>query len=230
MNAVLLHRAALLQRLGKRLLPAGWAAVVVAPFLTHAALATGRFGTAATAFAMVQLALLGTLAVRSLQGWRLGVAAAALVSLLLLVGIRLVQPGWAGVAGLVAASGLSHAFIYGSLLLLFAKSLLPGRTDLITGLATRLRGALTPAMLTYTRKVTIAWCVFFALQIITSLALLAAAPHAVWSLFVNVLDGPSVVLMFAAEYAIRRWRFRDYRHISPVETFRTFARNRAAGS
>ena len=48
---------------------------------------------------MVQLALLGTLALRTLRGWRRGVAVAALLALLLLVAARLVRPAWAGCGG-----------------------------------------------------------------------------------------------------------------------------------
>ena len=212
------------------MVPLGWGAVVAAPFVTHAALATGRFAALATLLACAEVLTLGTMAVRSAQGWRrvaTGIAVAATCGLL---AVRLARPDWAGEVGLVAAAGLSHAFIYGSLLVLFAGSLQPGRTDLITGLATRLRGSLTPEMLTYTRRVTKAWCVFFVFQLLTSLLLLLLAPRAAWSLFINVLDGPGVVAMFAAEYAVRRWRFRNYSHISPVETFRTFSRDRAARS
>ena len=218
------------RRFVKTVLSLGWVAVFAAPLATHVALATGRLGAWATLLAIAEVLLLGTLAVRRLRGRRLAAGVAALASLVLLLAVRLARPGWAGVSGLIAASGLSHAFIYGSLLLLFGRSLQPGRTDLVTGLATRVRGSLTPEMLAYTRTVTKAWCVFFALQIVTSAVLLALAPHRVWSLFVNVLDGPSVVVMFTAEYAIRRWRFRNYSHISPMETFRTFSRSRAAGS
>ncbi len=218
------------RRLGRLLLPLGWAAVVAAPLATHAALATGRFTLVATGLAIAEVALLGTLAVRPAAGWRRAGSLVAMAAVLGLLVLRLVRPGWASAAGLIAAAGLSHAFIYGSLLLLFARSLRPGRTDLVTGLATRLRGALTPAMLRYTRHVTQAWCAFFGLQLLASALLLLLAPHRVWSLFVNVLDGPSVVAMFAGEYAVRRWRFRNYSHISPIETFRTFARSRTAGS
>ena len=221
---------ALLQRIGKGLLPLGWAAAFAAPLVTHVALATGKYAAVATVLAMAEIVLFGGLALRKARGWGAAGVLAGVAVMLALLALRLARPGWAGAGGLIAASAASHAFIYGSLLLLFARSLQPHRTDLITGLATRLRGSLTPAMLAYTRTVTKAWCVFFALQLLTSAMLLAVAPHRVWSLFVNVLDGPSVLLMFAGEYTIRRWRFRNYRHISPVETFRTFARSRAARS
>ena len=220
---------ALLHRIGKALLPVAWLAVLVAPLVTHAALATGRFAMPASLLAVTEVAVLGGMALRGLRGWRLATGVLMLAAVLGLFTMRVIRPGWAGSAGLIAASGLSHAFIYGSLLLLFAGSLRPGHTALITGLAQRLRGSLVPAMLAYTRSVTKAWCVFFALQLLASALLLVLAPHRVWSLFVNVLDGPTVVLMFAGEYAIRRWRFRGYSHISPLETFRNFARSRAAG-
>ncbi len=198
--------------------------MVAAPLATHVALATGHYALPATALATVEVALLGTVAVRNARGWQRAGSVVVMAALLGMLGLRLARPAWAGADGLIAASGLSHAFIYGSLLLLFSRSLQPGRVDLITGLATRLRGSLTPEMLVYTRRVTKAWCAFFTLQLLASSVLLLLAPHHVWSLFVNVLDGPSVVAMFAAEYAIRRWRFRNYSHISPIETVRTFSR------
>jgi uncharacterized membrane protein len=58
-------------------------------------------------------------------------------------------------------------------------------------------------MLSYTRKVTIAWSIFFAIQLAISIGLFCAAPLVWWSFFVNILDIPLVAAMFAAEYAIR---------------------------
>lgn len=206
-----------------------WAAVLAAPLITHLAIATGRLGSWATGLAMLEVMLFGALGLRKLRGSRRAVGAAVVTLLLILLAARALRPAWAGTVGLVAAAWMSHAFIYASLLLLFAGSLRPGGTDLITELAGRLRGGLTPAMRRYTRGVTKAWCVFFAGQIAISAMLLLLAPERVWSLFVNVLDVPCVVTMFAAEYAIRRWRFRHYPHISPMETFRSFAQTRAGG-
>jgi uncharacterized membrane protein len=215
---------AFLHRINRACLPLGWAAAVAAPFVTHAALATGRFANEAALLALVQIAVLGVLTLRGLRGWQRIAAAAGVAALLAGLGVRLFRPG---PAGLIATSGLSHTCIYLSLLFLFSRSLRPGRTALITGLAARLRGMLTPEIEAYTRNVTKAWCVFFTMQLAISMTLLAWAPVRVWSLFVNVLDAPMVGAMFAAEYAIRRWRFRGQRHISPVATLRRFARDRA---
>jgi uncharacterized membrane protein len=147
--------------------------------------------------------------------------------LLAVVAIRAVNPHGA-LSALLATSGVSHAFLYSSLLLVFGQTLRHGRRPLVTSMALRLEKSLSPAMMVYTRRVTQAWCGFFAGQLAMSGALLAWAPHAVWSLFVNVLDGPMVALMFAAEYGLRRLRFRDVSHVSPVTIIRSFTRDRAA--
>lgn len=55
----------------------------------------------------------------------------------------------------------------------------------------------------YTRRVTWAWCCFFAAQLATSVTLFFFTPVVVWSFFVNVLDLPLVVVMFLAEYRCR---------------------------
>ena len=202
------------------------AAAVAAPFAAHAAIATGRFVSVALVLTAVQAAVVGAVALRQARGWQrtLGLVAAAV--LVASLALRLREPG---MAGLMAGSGLSHALIYSSLLLLFGQSLRPGSTPLVTGLALRLRGTMTPAIARYTRTVTKAWCVFFLAQLLVSATLLAIAPHRVWSLFVNVLDGPAVLGMFLCEFAVRWWRFRGETHHSPWAVARSFARGRADG-
>jgi hypothetical protein len=114
------------------------------------------------------------------------------------------QLGFAGLfkAGFVTVSALTYWGIYTTLLASFALTLRPGREPLITVIARRMHG-LTPELTAYTRKVTIAWSLFFAAQLTLSLMLFCFAPLTIWSFFVNILDIPMVVLMFAAEYAVR---------------------------
>jgi uncharacterized membrane protein len=139
---------------------------------------------------------------------------------------------WASWVGTVlqAVAGVSHAILNGGLLAAFAASLLPGREALATRLARRLQSSPLPGSVAlYTRRVTQAWCLFFAGQLVASAALLAWAPRPVWSLFVGVLDLPLVVLMFAGEYACRvRLVAREYRP-GPVATVLAFARHGAGG-
>lgn len=125
---------------------------------------------------------------------------------------------------LVAVAGLSHAALYLGLALLFGGSLRPGREALVSRLARRVEPCPTPALLAYTRGVTWLWAGFGVAQLTGSALLLAAAPLAVWSGFVNLLDAPLVGLTFAAEYAVRRWRFRHARLASLADTVRAFAR------
>jgi len=105
--------------------------------------------------------------------------------------------------GFVTASAFTHWAIYGGLLLTFGLTLRPGREPLITAMARKLHGAVPDELAVYTRRVTIAWCCFFAAQLTTSITLFVFAPLVIWSFFVNVLDIPMVVAMYAAEYLCR---------------------------
>ena len=111
--------------------------------------------------------------------------------------------------GFVTASALAHWGIYSSLLLTFGLTLRPGREPLITAMARRLHGDIPAELTLYTRRVTIAWCGFFASQLALSVTLFCFAPLVVWSFFVNILDIPLVIAMFAVEYACRLRCLRD---------------------
>jgi uncharacterized membrane protein len=110
--------------------------------------------------------------------------------------------------GFVTASALTHWSIYTILLVTFASTLRPGHDPLISAMARRMH-EMTAELMRYTRRVTIAWTVFFALQLATSILLFWFAPLVVWSFFVNILDIPLVALMFASEYAVRLRCLRD---------------------
>jgi uncharacterized membrane protein len=115
---------------------------------------------------------------------------------------------------LALLNGVPHAAINIVLIWVFGRTLMRGREALITGFARRIHGTLPAYIESYTRRVTAAWCVFFAAQIILSALLFAVAPLETWSLFVNVLSFPVVVLMFVAEYLYRVARFPDHPHVS----------------
>jgi hypothetical protein len=96
--------------------------------------------------------------------------------------------------------------------MVIGRTLVEGREPLITRLAREVHGSLAPFMEAYTRRVTVAWCVFCAAQLGMSAALLIFASLEKWSLFVNILNAPLVVLMFVGEYIYRVMRFPDYPH------------------
>ncbi len=108
--------------------------------------------------------------------------------------------------GVLASSAMPHAIAYLSVLTVFATSLLPGRKPIVTVFAERSRGELPPALFRYTRRVTWAWCLFCAGQLLVSLSLLVFAPAHVWSAFVNLCNLPLLIAMFTGEFAWRTWR------------------------
>jgi uncharacterized membrane protein len=168
------------------------------PFIVHAGLMMGQATPYASVLSALQLLAIGlfVLVLFAARHRWLAIAVAA--------GLCLVA-FWARSAqlGAVAAAGTVHAVVYGALLGVFGLTLLPGRVALITVIARKLHGTIPDDMAAYTRGVTWAWCCFFAAQLVGSLALLLFAPLVVWSLFVNILNFPLIVLMFVAESCYR---------------------------
>ena len=70
---------------------------------------------------------------------------------------------------------------------------------------------LAPAGVAYTRRVTIAWCAFFAVNGSIALATALWASEAVWSLYTGVIAYLLMGLLFGGEYLLRR-RFKRLQH------------------
>lgn len=107
--------------------------------------------------------------------------------------------------------GLPHLVTNLFLMWFFARTLKDGRKPLITAIALRVHGSITPDLEIYTRRVTWAWSLFFASQIVASIGLYIFASLQVWSTFINILNGPLIVLMFICEYTYRVLRYRGHR-------------------
>ena len=112
--------------------------------------------------------------------------------------------------------------VYLFLLWLFGRTLRAGRQPLITRLATHVHGELPAEIARYTRRVTWAWCVFFAAMTLTSMLLFVFEPLSIWSVFNNLLNLPLVVAMYLGEYAWRLWRYPNFSHASIASVFRAF--------
>jgi uncharacterized membrane protein len=159
---------------------------------------------------------------------------------LLWFAVRTRRSGWAKLAAVVAglllaalaarraAPSLSFLYpvpsvvVYGGLLLVFGRTLAPGREAFVTRLARRVHGTLPDEITAYTRQVTWAWCLFFATMGLASLLLFAFAPLEAWSLFVNVLALPLIASMFIFEYVYRVLRYRRFSHVSLLTAVRAF--------
>jgi len=127
--------------------------------------------------------------------------------------------------GLAATSGISHAAAYLFLLWYFGRTLVRGREPIITRFSRSVHGPLPPAMERFTRKVTIAWCVFFAAQSIVSALLFAFASLDTWSLFINLLNLPLLAVMFVGQLVYRRLRYPDYPRTSIGQAIEAFTKD-----
>jgi uncharacterized membrane protein len=206
---------------GRFLMAVGAALAVASPFVTHTALVTGRHRLLAAGFALCQMALGAAVAIRQRRGPLRTAVLVLIAGLAVFLAARLADPALLAEPGLIAASGLSHTLLYSGLLFLFAGSLRPGRTPLVSILARRIRGPLSLPVAAYTRHVTIVWCWFCVAQLAGSAMLFLMASHAAWSLFVNVLDTPLLATLFAGEYLMRRWCLPAEQHSPFMATLRS---------
>jgi uncharacterized membrane protein len=177
--------------------------IAVAPLAIHFAIATSSWTGLIVLVPVLQLLALATFAV-----WRQPVRLRWLGPLVILAVLGI---AWAERAGLnlTAMPGIPHAVAYTSLLIGFGCTLLPGREALLTRVVVAVRGPMPPDVIQHTRRATIAWCCFFAGQLIGSLFLYLFAPLETWSFFINVLNLPLIVVMFGLEATYRYFRFRD---------------------
>jgi uncharacterized membrane protein len=162
-----------------------------------------------------------------LAGWAVARSANKLVWLtaLLAIGLIVYLLEHQDRLGLAATSGISHAAAYLFLLWYFGRTLARGREPAITRFARRVHGALPPAMELFTRRLTIAWCIFFIAQLIAAALLLAFAPLGAWSLFINVLNLPLLAAMFVGQLVYSSIRHPGFPRASVVQAFQAFAKD-----
>jgi uncharacterized membrane protein len=99
---------------------------------------------------------------------------------------------------------LIHESLQFVLLITFARTLASNQQPLCAQFAQIVHGTLSSELTDYTRKVTIAWSLFFACVMVISTFLFFTYPIKVWSIFANFLYLPLITLMFITEYWIRR--------------------------
>ena len=133
---------------------------------------------------------------------------------------------WAGWPALEHHYGLvywlQHVGIQLILFTTFGRTLIAGRQPLCTRFAEAVHAPLTPQHEIYARQVTLAWTMFFAAMALASTLLFFLAPLTTWSVFANFLTLPLVVLMFIAEYGVRRWLLPEMRHTHILDAVRAF--------
>lgn len=161
--------------------------------------------------------------------WRAGQRALGAGAALVLAGLGAqALLGWQ-----VSPQGLyvaQHAGINVFLAIGFGSTLRPGRTPLISTLASRVHRHVPPDMAAYTRKVTLAWTLYFIAMAFVSLALYAFASFATWALFANLLTPLAVAAMFAAEYTLRYRLHPEFERTSVADAIRAYWHQPAHGT
>jgi uncharacterized membrane protein len=94
--------------------------------------------------------------------------------------------------------------LYGLIALGFGRSLLAGQTPLCTLLAEKLHGVLEPIEISYPRRATLAWTLFYGLMALAILVLFFLVSPSVWSFFVDFVTYGLIIAMAVADHAIRR--------------------------
>lgn len=126
---------------------------------------------------------------------------------------------------------LQHVGMQLILLIFFGRTLLPGQEPLCTRYARVVHAplALSPRHARYTRDITLAWVVFFAVMALASTLLFFLAPLAVWSMFANFATLPLVALMFVAEYKVRAWVLPQVPPVHILDAVRAFMSSAGPG-
>jgi len=208
----------------RRIFGWSWKALIVLAciayqYLVHFSVSNAQSGPLHLALMWLPLAVLA--------GWVVARSANKLLWLtaVLAIGLIVYWLDYQERLGLAATSGISHAAAYLFLLWYFGRTLALGREPAITRFARRVHGALLPAMELFTRRLTIAWCVFFTAQLIASALLLAFAPLGAWSLFINVLNLPLLAVMFVGQMVYHSIRHPDLPRASVWQAVQAYTKD-----
>ena len=157
----------------------------------------------------------------AIGAWRAGQHALGAAAALLLAGLC----GQALFGVKVSAQLLylaQHVGVHLFLAVGFGSTLRAGQTSLITTMAARVHRNFTPAMAVYTRKVTLAWTLYFIAMALTSIALYAFASFEAWARFANLLTPLAVAVMFGAEYLLRYHWHPEFERTSVADAIRSY--------
>jgi uncharacterized membrane protein len=185
--------------------------------LTHLSTAQGEHGTLGALLAIAPVGLIALI-----LAWR---SAQRLLGLTAwLIAAVSVAAYWHSLrAQFVWVYLIQQVGIYSLLGLSFGRTLSLNRVPLCTQIALRVYGTLPADALRYTRQVTIAWTLFFAVTTVTLLFLFMAAPVRVWSAFATFGTTTLVILLFAIENRVRRLVLPNMRHVGVIATIHASA-------
>ena len=121
---------------------------------------------------------------------------------------------------------LEHAGMNLALAMLFGRTLRAGHEPLVSSFARVLQGKpLPPEVVRYTRRVTIAWTVFFLSLFTLSSTLYLGGFRDAWSFLVNIASPLLIGTMFAGAYAIRMRALPHWHRTGLLSGIRAFSRH-----
>lgn len=121
-----------------------------------------------------------------------------------------------------------HVAIHLLLATVFGLTLQAGREPLVTALARRVHGDLTSDMAAYSRKVTIAWTIYFLAVAALSVAIFVLAPFALWAALANLATPFALVAMFIGEYFLRYRLHPEFERATLAQAVRAYSSRREA--
>jgi uncharacterized membrane protein len=140
--------------------------------------------------------------------------------------LALAALAWVGASGHAPSISrlylLQHAGIHFALGCAFALTLRRDATPLITALAAREGGTMTPVKARYTRHVTEVWAGYFGVMVLLSLALYSSAPWWVWSLFANLATPLAAIGLFVGEHWLRYRLHPEFERASMLQALRAY--------
>ena len=153
-------------------------------------------------------------------------SAVAIVGPMLAAAIGLDHERRGGVAPETLYLG-QHVAIHLLLAFVFGSTLAAGREPLVSALARRVHGGLTPGMAAYSRKVNVAWTVYFVAMALVSIVVFVAAPFALWATFANLVTPLAIIAMFVGEYLLRYRLHPEFERATLAQAVRAYAERTA---
>jgi uncharacterized membrane protein len=170
---------------------------ICAALLAHYAIVESRTPALGALVALVPIAAVGFVAARRARRRERVVWALALAAIALWLGWGILERHFTNLF-FIEQAGMNLL-----LAITFGRTLVGDSEPLCTRFARIIHGTLEPDVVRYTRRVTLAWAVFFAFLFTLSCALYAARLVEAWSFFVNIASPILIGAMFLVEYAIR---------------------------
>ena len=202
----------------------GWVALAVVlsagfAILAHASIIEGVSPTVGALLSLVPLAILALWAVRRAQRRALAFA-------LFAIAVVAVACGWSALERhFPSLFFVEHAGANLLLAIVFGRTLLSGREPLVSSFARVIHGSIPPEVERYTRKVTLAWTIFFAVLCVLSCVLYFGDFLAAWSVLANILSPLLIAAMFIVEYAVRLRALPNWEQVGIMGGIRAFSRH-----